>query len=492
MYSLNAHQGNTRTVRVRVIPGCAVLGYERMLFNVSATQGPSGAARIEDTVKDFWATRPRRPRRGRKIAGVAAGIANRYRIDPVLVRVGLVVAAIWGGSGVLVYLLGWLFLPEQDDEVSPIESLLGKGRSSTSSAFTVLLGIISVPVVGWFFSGSFTGEFSSWVSLLVLGGLLFLLHQARGHVTPIVSTPPPTPTPTPQPTMPLYSPMPTSGPMYPPSPVYPPMPQPMPQPTVSMPVMPPVGQPADVPPPVDEPRTTPPAWDPLGAAPFAWDLPEPSPPPVQEEPSEPPVKRRKPRVATATLGIVLVTAAGLALASNASVGWVTPPHAIGVILAIIGLGLVAGAFLRSGRGLIALAVPLSVVGMGMTAIGPEGYQGVGDLTASPTTLAAVQDTYQRSVGNVDLDLTNLPNAGELEVNARTDIGNVTVIVPPNADVTVTCETDAGNIDCLGVEQNGIDTRVELVDPGVDSAGTNDLKIELEVSADAGNVEVHRG
>jgi phage shock protein PspC (stress-responsive transcriptional regulator) len=452
-----------------------------MLSVVSATQGPSGAARIEDTVKDFWATRPRRPRRGRKIAGVAAGIANRYRIDPVLVRVGLVVAAIWGGSGVFVYLLGWLFLPEQDDEVSPIEALLGKGRSSTSSAFTVLLGIISVPVVGWFFSGSFTGEFSSWMSMLVLGGLLFLLHQSRGHLTPVVSTPPPTPQPAaPQPTMPLYPPMPTAGPM----PVYSPMP--MSQPTASMPVTPPV----DVPPPVDEPRTTPPAWDPLGAAPFAWDLPEPSPPPVHEEPSEPPVKRRKPRVATATLGIVLVTAAGLALASNASVGWVTPPHAIGVVLAIIGLGLVAGAFLRSGRGLIALAVPLSVIGMGMTTIGPEGYQGIGDLTATPTSLSAVQDTYQRSVGNVELDLTGLPSTGEVEIDARTDIGNVEITVPADADVTVKCETDAGSITCFGPELNGIDQQVSVTDLGTDGPGG--LKIELEASADAGNVEVRRG
>jgi phage shock protein PspC (stress-responsive transcriptional regulator) len=448
---------------------------------VSATQGPSGAARIEDTVKDFWATRPRRPRRGRKIAGVAAGIANRYRIDPVLVRVGLVVAAIWGGSGVLVYLLGWLFLPEQDDEVSPIESLLGRGRSSTSSAFTVLLGIISVPVVGWFFSGSFTGEFSSWMSMLVLGGLLFLLHQSRGHLTPVVSTPPPAPQPAaPQPTMPLYQPMPTAGPVY----------TPMSQPTASMPVTPPVGPPADVPPPVGEPRTTPPAWDPLGAAPFAWDLPEPSPPPMAEEPSEPPVKRRKPRVATATLGIVLVTVAGLALAANTSASWVTPEHGIGVVLAIIGLGLVAGAFLRSGRGLIALAVPLSVIGMGMTTIGPEGYQGIGDLRAAPPSLSAVQDTYQRSVGNVELDLTRLPADGEVEINARTDIGNVEVTVPADADVTVTCETDAGNIDCLGYQGNGIDQHAERVDVGADGPGG--LIIELEASADAGNVEVRRG
>lgn len=456
-----------------------------MSGTTNSTQ-PSGAARIEDTVKDFWATRPRRPRRGRKIAGVAAGIANRYRIDPVLVRVGLVVAAIWGGSGVLVYLLGWLFLPEQDDEVSPIESLLGKGRSSTSSGFTILLGIISVPVVGWFFSGAFTGEFSSWVSMLVLGGLLFLLHQSRGHVTPVTpgDSTPPVPQQPVMPVMPMNPVMPQ-----PTMPLYPPMPMSAPAQTAGMPVMPPIGQPVYGPPPVEEPRTTPPAWDPLGAAPFAWDLPEPT-PPAPEEPPEPPAKRRKPRVATATLGIVLVTAAGLALAANASVGWVTPQHGVGVILAIIGLGLVAGAFLRSGRGLIALAVPLSVAGMAITAVGPEGYQGIGDLTASPVTLTAVEPSYQRSVGNVELDLTKLPLSGQVFTEARTDLGNVEVLVPRNADVTVTCETDAGNIECLGAEQNGIDMHAERVDMGPDGPGG--LQIELFVSADAGNVEVRRG
>ena len=56
-------------------------GGGRILDNVSGTQQTSGMAGVEDTVKDFWATRPRRPRRGRKVAGVAAGIANRYRID---------------------------------------------------------------------------------------------------------------------------------------------------------------------------------------------------------------------------------------------------------------------------------------------------------------------------------------------------------------------------------------------------------------------------
>src|ERR1044071_8946477 len=161
-----------------------------MLFIVSATQGHSGGAmRAEDAVKDFWATRPRRPRRGRKIAGVSAGIANRYRIDPVIVRIGFVVATVYGGAGILFYLLGWLFLPEEDDETSPAEALLGKGRSSTSSGFTILLGIVLVPMLGWFFGGGPFGSFSAWMSLIVIGGLLYLLHQSRGHLTPVRTSP---------------------------------------------------------------------------------------------------------------------------------------------------------------------------------------------------------------------------------------------------------------------------------------------------------------
>jgi phage shock protein PspC (stress-responsive transcriptional regulator) len=461
-----------------------------MLFTVSGTS--SGAARIEDTVKDFWTHRPRRPRRGRKVAGVASGIANRYRIDPVLVRVAFVVGAIYGGAGVLLYLLGWLFLPEQDDETSPIESLLGKGRSSTSTGFTILLGILMVPVLGWFFSGSFTGSFSSWASLLVMGGLLFLLHQSRGHVTPLTPTPsataPPNPA-TPNPTMPLYT--------------------PMPWPAATMPTTPPAGTPVDMPPPVHTPptatvpppatmpppveeRTSPPSWDPLGAAPFAWDLPEPS-SPEPEEP-EPPAKRRKPRVATATLGIALMAVAGLAIAGNAvwtSGGWISAQHVVGVVLAVIGLGLVFGAFLRAGRGLIALAVPLSVIGMGLTVISPSGYHGVGSLDALPLTTGAVEPSYTRSVGDVELDLTALPANGVVGTDVHTDVGNVTVIVPRNADVNFSCHVAAGTAECLGTEVSGADEDITRRDDyGVDGKGG--LEIRLTASVGTGNVEVQRG
>ena len=53
-----------------------------------------------------------RARSGRKLAGVCAGIADYFGWDPTLVRVGWIVLTLLGGSGILLYLLLWLVMPE--------------------------------------------------------------------------------------------------------------------------------------------------------------------------------------------------------------------------------------------------------------------------------------------------------------------------------------------------------------------------------------------
>lgn len=91
-----------------------------------------------DQLQQMWHTRPvRLPRQG-PIAGVAAGFGSRYNVDPVLIRVALVVSTIFGGAGIVLYLLAWLLLPEAGEE-SAAEALLGKGRSSQSTTKTVVL-----------------------------------------------------------------------------------------------------------------------------------------------------------------------------------------------------------------------------------------------------------------------------------------------------------------------------------------------------------------
>ena len=49
----------------------------------------------------------------RKIAGVAGGLARYFDLDPIIFRIGFIILTVLGGSGLLVYVAGWLILPEE-------------------------------------------------------------------------------------------------------------------------------------------------------------------------------------------------------------------------------------------------------------------------------------------------------------------------------------------------------------------------------------------
>ena len=173
-------------------------------------------------------------------------------------------------------------------------------------------------------------------------------------------------------------------------------------------------------------------------------------------------------------------------------GWINPQHIVGVVLGVLGIGMVVGSFRRGGRGLIALAVPLAAIGIGMTAIFPNGvHGGVGDINAQPTSVAEVRPNYERAVGDVELDLTRLPDSGHLNTRIHVGLGDVTVIVPETADVDVRCEADRGDVQCLGREQSGADDLlVTANDNGSDGPGGLDLDLNVDVGT--GSVEVRRG
>jgi phage shock protein PspC (stress-responsive transcriptional regulator) len=56
-----------------------------------------------------------RSRRGRRIAGVCAGLAEEFDISVTLVRLAFILATVVGGSGLLVYLALWILMPLQTE-----------------------------------------------------------------------------------------------------------------------------------------------------------------------------------------------------------------------------------------------------------------------------------------------------------------------------------------------------------------------------------------
>ncbi|MDD7938611.1 PspC domain-containing protein [Actinomycetospora lutea] len=244
----------------------------------------------------------------------------------------------------------------------------------------------------------------------------------------------------------------------------------------------------------DTPR--PPSWDPLGAAPFAWDLPEPAAPPAPKPPRS--------KLVPLTLAAALVAAAvvaGLGLLGLVPLG-VTA--VVGTALAVVGAGLVVGAFRHQGRSLVVAAVPLALLLVaaanddGRTGPPPwidqvDGYQQtdgagavqtLGDARWRPAA-TAVAPAYETAYGDAELDLRDLgPAPLPVRTQVQSGAGDVTVIVPATADVTATCESGGGDADCLGRGSGPV------TDLGPDGPGGP--RIDLQAVSGGGDVEVRRG
>src|SRR3954447_14751189 len=104
---------------------------------------PMNTTNVHGTFREMWETRPARPRDDRQIAGVAAAIARRYDIDPVLVRVGFVVAAFYG-IGAALYIAGWVLLPDEPGDVHST----GPGRRRPKAWLLIPLAIAAVAGLG--------------------------------------------------------------------------------------------------------------------------------------------------------------------------------------------------------------------------------------------------------------------------------------------------------------------------------------------------------
>ena len=54
-----------------------------------------------------------RPRRGKLIAGVAAGLARRFGVSATLVRVAFVASLLLPGPQILAYIALWIIMPKE-------------------------------------------------------------------------------------------------------------------------------------------------------------------------------------------------------------------------------------------------------------------------------------------------------------------------------------------------------------------------------------------
>jgi len=101
------------------------------------TQLESGPPVVEDRSPP----RLRRSVDDKVVAGVCGGLGTYFGVDPLFFRLAFVVLAIGGGSGVLIYLIAWLVIPEASTDTPIVSS-----TSSIGSRGPVLAGVALIAV----------------------------------------------------------------------------------------------------------------------------------------------------------------------------------------------------------------------------------------------------------------------------------------------------------------------------------------------------------
>ncbi|MCJ7780272.1 MAG: PspC domain-containing protein [Acidimicrobiia bacterium] len=383
----------------------------------------------------------RRPIEGRAFAGVAAGLGERFDLNPAWFRVAFVVMTVFGGIGLLLYALGWLLIPEEGSD-DPILTQWLSGFDTSNTGMVV--GVVLVGVAAVILASSFqliSGKFVFAAILLVVGVLLYRgdldrrsgppsggngktsstdgsdheVHKQLVEGEPIVAT-------------------------------------------------------VDVPEIAVESRV------------------RPTPPPAR-----PP--RPKSILGRLTVAATLIAVGGLAMLDIAGVLFPDPVHYVAVTVGVIGAGLLVGAIFGRARWLIVvglLLMPLLLV----ASIGPT-WSISGEAGERYVRVESIRDLervgfqYEHGAGVLEIDLRWFePPAGTeglypIPIGAKIGAGEIRIWLPEPASAIVRARVGIGSIDILGQQSAGLG--VSRTEETLSTGG--DRMFAIEANAGVGSIVV---
>lgn len=119
------------------------------------------------------------------IAGVCQGVADHFNVDPLIVRIAFVVAAVFGGAGAIAYVAAWLLIPEEGCATSIGEHVIREHRwGRIAGIVLIVIAISSLARPVWWAQGGVV-----WPVLLIIGGLFLLTPGAFDRRDSAVSAP---------------------------------------------------------------------------------------------------------------------------------------------------------------------------------------------------------------------------------------------------------------------------------------------------------------
>lgn len=378
--------GSTRLEQPQAAPGATPRDPMDRLF--AGLRG-SGLFRAED----------------RWIGGVCSGLAERLRVDPLIVRAAFVLLGLAFGVGVTLYLVAWLLLPDRQGTILLERAL----RGGDAGAVVLLIVVVVVVTSGFGWAWGWGGPGPLLPLLVVAGAVWFVLsRQGSATTSPYAGA-----------TSPGASPTASTG---------------------FTPGVEPSRTPAPGPPGLGGPG------GPAGGWPAA-----PAPAPGRQAPPPDPRPRRRTLPGGFTLLILgLATIAGAAttmLTRGTDLGTVADRLGWVAATAVVAAGaLVAGLLGRravaAGAVAVVLAAGTAVAAAFPTDVALTGPHG--NARWQPTTVAS--QSYDLSTGTGRLDLAALtPQQAGGTLTSHVGAGELRIVVPDDLTVRVRAQVGAGQI-----------------------------------------------
>ena len=326
----------------------------------------------------------RRRTSDRVLGGVAGGLGDYFNIDPLLVRIGFVGLMIFGGAGLVLYVVAWLLIPADGHDTSNVEGFFARLGLTPQRLGWIALAVVGLILIsnmpvggpldgsGSVFIGPLPGmnPAALWALAIIVVGIVLLRRRESAPATaaaPAISA------------------------------------QPIAVAAQTVVKAPP------------RPRS-PLAWYAYGAL---------------------------------LLGIGL-----LALVGQVGHVAVAPGQFFGAALAILGIGLVVGAWWGRARILILLALLLMPLAVAASFVTAPLEGGIGDRYYAPVTVAEVRSEYRSLGGRLSLDLTGLQTGPRIiRISASVAVGQLMVRLPEGASVEIRSRVGAGDSFVLGSSQD---------------------------------------
>jgi hypothetical protein len=211
------------------------------------------------------------------------------------------------------------------------------------------------------------------------------------------------------------------------------------------------------------------------------------PTPFVPPPSPPPPPSALGRI---TVAAALIVCGFLALLHTFTAFDVPISYYAALALIVVGAGLLVGARYGRSRGLIVLGVVLlAAVMISVPAQNYPVFDGIGERTWQPSTVAELRDTYDLGMGQLTIDLSQLAlePGDDITVESTIGIGQLEVEVPPDSTVSVIA-TGNGSASVFDRSSDGTNYELAHTREGPEGSPT----IELVLSTGLGNLDVQDG